>query len=325
MIRRVLYTTCLIIFFVTVSGIFSYMTIRFLVGGQPDVSVPDVSGLHVIDAIKTATDLGLNIRIERLEYSSRIPADHVISQRPLAGMDVKKGRDINLVISKGAAMTDMPDLKNYTLKQARLLAIETGLGDIKITRTSHPIVPEEKIISQWPLPGMTVAKGSALDLLVSTGPAQKAYIMPDLSGLQVDQAALALSRYHLVITDINAVYEESVTGKTITGQYPLPGSRIKAGDPVRVIVAMNRASAGLFAENFCKLVVLRLPSGILKHHVKIDMVWNGIKSTLTDGWMKPGTELWMIIPWDPACALFVYLNGKLTQTEAYGTRLRINR
>ncbi len=95
----------------------------------------------------------------------------VISQDPLPGTPLEKGKTVTITVGKAPAQVEVPDLTGLTQDEAvaALKAAHLQLG----TPTTQPSdQPEGTVVSQDPLPGQKVDKGSTVDVVLSAGPAE---------------------------------------------------------------------------------------------------------------------------------------------------------
>ena len=112
-----------------------------------------------------------------------MPAGDVISQNPAAGQSVNEGTAVDLVVSLGPALATVPDVVGLpqTNAEAAILAASLSVGNGHHGRTDTT-VPAGDVISQDPVAGASRrTSGSAVDLVVSLGPAQ--VTVPDVVGL----------------------------------------------------------------------------------------------------------------------------------------------
>jgi serine/threonine-protein kinase len=93
----------------------------------------------------------------------------VISQNPGAGTTVVAGSAISLVVSTGPVA--VPNVVNMTEAAATTAISFAGLAVGTINRESSASVPSGSVIRQNPAAGTNVAAGSAVALVISTGPA----------------------------------------------------------------------------------------------------------------------------------------------------------
>ena len=84
------------------------------------VMVPALVGQTESDALNESASLKLKGVVVERQPSDQFPKDVVMGQQPAAGARVREGRQISLIVSRGVNIFAMPDLRNATLRQARL-------------------------------------------------------------------------------------------------------------------------------------------------------------------------------------------------------------
>ena len=102
MISRIASIGLIVLVFTVIAGVSAYLTLTFFIKQEDTVVVPDLVGKDVVHVLFELTDLGLNTKVRGADYSADIPANHVIFQEPQPGDEIKKDRDVRIVISKGA-------------------------------------------------------------------------------------------------------------------------------------------------------------------------------------------------------------------------------
>ena len=132
------------------------------------VSVPNVVGQTQAAATSAITGAGLTVTTSSAP-SSTVPIGTVISENPTAGTAVNGGSAVNLVISTGVAV---PNVVGQTQAAATSAITAAGLVLGTVTTASSTTVPSGSVISESPAAGTLVNGGSAVALVVSTGPAQ---------------------------------------------------------------------------------------------------------------------------------------------------------
>jgi RHS repeat-associated protein len=135
------------------------------------VAVPDVVGQTQASAESAITGAGLAVGTVTTQSSGTVPAGSVISQDPAAGAQVAPGSAVNLVVSTGPALVAVPNVVGQTQASAESAVTGAGLAVGTVTTQSSGTVPAGSVISQDPAAGAQVAPGSAVNLVVSTGPA----------------------------------------------------------------------------------------------------------------------------------------------------------
>jgi len=107
-----------------------------------------------------------------------------------------------------------------------------------VTATYSETAASGTVLSTDPAGGRQVSKGSAVTLVVSRGPER--YTAPQLVGTPAADVAAALERAHLKPSSANQVFSETVPAGTVVSQDPEPGTTLKPGDPVTVVVSKGR-------------------------------------------------------------------------------------
>lgn len=322
MITKVVKISALVIAFFVVFGLSTFLTLTYIIKREAAVIVPNLIGKDVVSTLKILTDIGLNTKVKRSEYSSDIPVDHVIFQDPKAGAAIKKGRDIRIIISKGAKTVMMPNLKGLSIQQARIILEENGLCQRELSRISSQDIQRDDIISQTPNPGVLIPRGECVNLLVSVGARVKAAQMPDLKSLSTEDAIFLIEQNNLAVGKITSKFYKEKPKKIIIGQEPISGHRVIEGDIVNLV--LNRKS-GLALETFrnevqgVHLFRYRLESGFLKSHIRIRLNSFGISNDFLDDFMRPGEAVWLLIPKGKAATVFLYRDDVMVKSQVFSS------
>jgi beta-lactam-binding protein with PASTA domain len=150
----------------------NFASVEVLAGpGAPAVVVPSVVNLTQSAATTGITNAGLVVGTVTTASSATVPSGSVISQSPTAGTSVASGSAVNLVVSTGPQLVVVPSAVNLTQAAATSAITDAGLVVGTITTASSATVPSGSVISQNPPSGTSAAVGSAVSLVVSTGPA----------------------------------------------------------------------------------------------------------------------------------------------------------
>jgi serine/threonine-protein kinase len=320
MITRIAKITALCLAFIVIAGISAYLTLTFLIKSEDTVIVPDFIGKDVVYVLEYLTGLGLNTKVKGSEYSLNVPKNHVIFQQPEPGAEIKKGRDVRIIISKGAKTILMPNLTGLSFLQARIIFEENDLCQGEQSRTFNRNIENDRIISQSPLPGATVQRGDCVNLLVSSGQRPMAYKMPELAGLSIEDAVLLIEKFDLPLGEIKSVFYENKSRNTVVSQEPLAGYRVDAGNRVNLVINRKppkKDQEYLPGEQGRNLFTYRLNNGFLRRHIRIELKSNGFSSDLFDEFIKPGQEIWLLIPTNNEATVLVYEDDKLIQTHVY--------
>ena len=139
--------------------------------GPAQVAVPNVVGLTQAAATTSITGAGLVLGTVTQQSSSTVAVGKVISETPAAGTQASTGSAVNLVVSSGPVQVAVPNVVGLT--QAAATTSITGAGLIlgTVTQQSSSTVAAGKVISEeTPAAGTQVSSGSAVNLVVSSGP-----------------------------------------------------------------------------------------------------------------------------------------------------------
>lgn len=317
MIERVLKFGLLIGVFFAVAGASAYLTLVFFIGDDNAIVVPDLSGKHVGAALELLTDLSLNAKIKGMEYSAEVPRYHVITQHPSAGAEIKPGRDVRLTLSKGRDMVAVPSVKALSFNQARIVLEENGLVPGNIARIYNEKAAPNVILEQVPPSGKTVHRKEAIDLLISLGKRPVDFMMPDYTGLTLDEAIKGLEKGRLVLGAVRSIIDESYSRERIMDQSPPPGSRVFAETVVDLSVNRKATPESRHIEKRTGLILFRhrVAPGFLNRHIRIRLNGYGTSTDLLDMFVKPGKEVWCFIPAESNTSAFLYEDDILIRSE----------
>jgi len=139
-------------------------------GNTVNITVPNVVGKTLQEAISTITASGLTQGQTSETCSNSFPQGSVISQSPQAGTSVPAGTQVSLVLSSGYCPVIVPDIVGLEYTEAENQIISSGLtlGDIEYICDNT--IPENSVISQNPTAGTEVPFGTSVNLSISTGP-----------------------------------------------------------------------------------------------------------------------------------------------------------
>ena len=154
------------------SGRWNYAAVEILAAStaRAAVAVPNVVSQTQAAATTAINNAALVVGTVTSASSGSVASGSVISSSPVAGTQVAAGSAVNLVVSMGPAPVAVPNVVGQT--QAAATSAITGAGLVvgTVTSASSATVASGSVISSSPLAGTQVAAGSAVSLVVSTGP-----------------------------------------------------------------------------------------------------------------------------------------------------------
>jgi beta-lactam-binding protein with PASTA domain len=224
-----------------VSGEFNVTT-----AAPATVTVPNVTGFTQGAAESAITAAGLTVGAVSQEYSATVPAGLVISQNPLGGASVLPGNAVNLLVSRGPAPVAVPNVVNLSQAAAQSAITAATLTIGNVTQAYSATVPAGSVISQNPAAGLSVIPGSAVNLVVSKGPAP--VTVPNVVGLTQAAAQTAITAATLKVGTVTKAYSATVPAGRVISQNPLGGAAVLTGSSVNLVVSkgsLNYRISGL--------------------------------------------------------------------------------
>jgi len=140
-----------------------------LSAGQRSAEVPVTSNMSQQQARIAIENTGLTMG-NVSEQLSDSPRGLVITSSPPPGTKLDLPGSVDIVLSKGPATIQVPDLYGRSVGEARSMVEQLGLRIAGISRDTSSLQPENTIIRQLPAAGQTVSAGGALSLTVSHFP-----------------------------------------------------------------------------------------------------------------------------------------------------------
>jgi len=140
-----------------------------LSGGQKTAEVPVTTNMSQQQARISIENTGL-VMGNVSETLSDAPRGLVIATSPPAGTKVELPGTVDIVLSKGPATVNMPDLYGRSVGEARSMVEQIGLRISGVSRDTSSLQPENTVIRQTPAAGATISAGGAVSLTVSHFP-----------------------------------------------------------------------------------------------------------------------------------------------------------
>ncbi|TKG94798.1 PASTA domain-containing protein [Puteibacter caeruleilacunae] len=161
------------------------------------LSVPDFSGIKSTEAVKVAQQKNLRLKVVDSVYIASADPGVVIDQVPAGGAVVKENRTIFITLSSiNPENVVMPKIIDVSLRQARNLLAGVGLrlGKVEFRPSQYADLVLEQNSEGKPIKaGDKIHKGSVIDVIVGQVQRNEKVELPELIGLQVDQAKETLS------------------------------------------------------------------------------------------------------------------------------------
>lgn len=135
----------------------------------------------------------------------------------------------------GTSRVSVPDVTGETQADAERLITDQGFTVGDVAQQASADVEEGTVISQSPIGGYPAEEGSAIDLVVSSGPEQVE--VPDIVGMSESAAVAAITAAGLTPAPQTSKYSSKVDAGDVMKQSPDAGEQVDAGSAVEYVVS----------------------------------------------------------------------------------------
>jgi serine/threonine-protein kinase len=206
---------------------------RIAIHGR-EVSMPNLVGKTVTDASSELRSRGLVLRVADRIYSEQ-PINTVVRQTPTPGLLMKVSQQAHVVLSLGQRQLQIPPLEGNSLRVSRIELLRAGLQVGEVSSLTLPDVAADTVVLQSPKPGAG-GVSPRVDVLVSQGPHEEAFVMPHLIGMNVADAVRRLESASLK-RKLNSLSAPQWPHGAVIDQTPAPGARVAASATAELTVA----------------------------------------------------------------------------------------
>lgn len=254
-----------------------------------DIEVPNLVGESYDQAVTLLFEADLLVADDIEEKaSSDIPKGFVLEQSPPANFKVKRKKPVQITLSIGDQMVEVPDTTGKPLKDVEKILREAGLRRGRVAEVhSDQFAVAGAVIAQTPLSGSMHQQGAAVHLLLSLGKRSKVLLMPDLRGDPIDEVRALLKSSGLVIG--NETYESApeIPQGSIIGHLPVAGELVHVGQ----VVSLEISGSVKTQTDRGRLISLRYrvsEEGELPKHVQLVVEDERRSLTVVDSHYEPG-------------------------------------
>ncbi len=195
-------------------------------------AVPDLKGKTVDQSAEALAASGF--KVGQLVYDERAGGapGSVVAQDPVAGTLRNAGDAVGLTVA-GTVPVPVPQVVGLDRENAAVALTAAGLQVGGSTESYDPTASVGTVVSQDPTAGAGVQKGSAVAIVVSTGPQPVA--VPDVVGKSKTDAAAGLEAAGFLVKTVNS--SSKAKKGTVTAQSPKAGSQAPPGTKVTITVS----------------------------------------------------------------------------------------
>lgn len=297
-----------VLVFVLILGLSVNRIMLALLHSRPEVVVPKLEGKSLMDALRMVSELNLSLQQESIDFDESLPAGTIIRQHPPSGMQVRSGRAIRVIVSKGGQVVFIPDIVGRPIAEAQSMLAGDGIQMGAINEMYSTDIPKGTVMTQNPSSATVATRGAMVDVSVSKGmPPAGLPLLPDFIG----QASSSVQEW---AGGVGAAVKMKENAKavgpagTVVKQEPEPGQPLMEGQDIRItVVPLSSNSSSRFT-----YVVPRDAGDVT---VRIMARDNTGESQVYEGQHKGGAKVEIPIGIEVTTRFRVYLDDILKQEK----------
>ena len=197
------------------------------------LTMPTTTGRDLTDVQADLGAIGLASSVEE-EFSDDVQSGIVTHSDPDGGSSVHKSTNVQLYVSKGIDMKDVPNVVGKGQDEASRTLTDAGLALGAVTDAYSEKVPPGQVISQSVAAGTSLAHDSTVDVVLSKG--REPRTVPTLTGKGASAAKSSIEALGLVASPTEA-YSDTVPEGQVISQQTREGSTVYRGDSVSYTVS----------------------------------------------------------------------------------------
>lgn len=173
------------------------------------ITVPPLQGMTIDQVQGVLKNKKLKYVVIDSSFNADLPPGSAVDHQPKAGFKVKQNRKIYLIVNAvNPPLVKLPSLKDNSRRQAHLIIDSWGLNlgkEIYEPDEFLDVVLGVKIGGKIITKDTLIPKGTIVDLILGDGFGGKRVEIPDLLGLRLGEAIMALQLSNLTV---GTVYNE---------------------------------------------------------------------------------------------------------------------
>ena len=200
------------------------------------VEVPVITELDKSDARQKLYDIGLRLDVQSREYSDNIAPNMVITQQPIAGKRVKKGRHILVILSRGPEIDTVPSVFEMQERLAKTTLRKSGFSNVVVERKYDSKIEKDYICRMDPEPGMITSREIPVKITISKGAKPTHATAPSIIGNKLSEAKKKLEDEGLQVGEVSYKSGAGVMVGAIISQSVAPGVTVPLDSKVNLVV-----------------------------------------------------------------------------------------
>ena len=199
-----------------------------------EIALPNLIGMTEAEARKAVQDMGLKFEVKSETTDSSKPYG-VLSQDPQSGMTVKQNSTVYVVLNMDSKATKLDSYVGMKLEEIESKVKELGLK-IEVDYVDDDS-EENTILAQNPIAGSSITEGDTLYLSISNGKGAEENLVPNVLGMNFDDAKKMLEEKGLIVKDAVYVASEETEKDRVLSQSLEANQTFENGDTIELNVS----------------------------------------------------------------------------------------
>lgn len=260
----------ILVFTVGVLYVFYSSFIQPLFAPTPNYTIPALEGLVYEQVVQDRELLGDFSVLISSQVASEEPAGTILRQTPDGESTTKDPKtQISVTVSSGPEVVIMPAVDGWEYVKALVELQNLGLKVPVPEYQSHEEVPSNHVISYTPLEGAELRPGDKVQLVVSTGPAEKLEAVPLFIGQTEEWARNKADLQNLVIDNIILVWSNEHAAGVVVDQSVAAYTEVPQGTKINLQVSKGVDPSTLPPEPKTVSFQIALPTDPVMVHVVV--------------------------------------------------------
>ena len=232
---RNIFLGILLAFLVTAGSFYGAFRVKEFLSGSEEIEMINIVGMDEDEAREAVEKIGLKFEVRARVKNTEFGPGKVVSSDPKEGTKLKAGFPIQVTLSEGDELVQVPSLINKTLEEAEEILMEKGLVIGRVDYDWSDTVPADLVKEQIPGSFSEVEPGSRISLIISQGEETKTVLMPMITGWKLTEAKNEILRMGLKIGDVKEEPSNDVEKGVVTWQSYLSGTELENNTAVDLI------------------------------------------------------------------------------------------
>jgi beta-lactam-binding protein with PASTA domain len=204
--------------------------------------VPKLKGLTIEKAVELLEEKGLRYQINDSIFLIDQPPGVVVEQDPDPNTNVKTNRTIYLIITRDAPNIKFPDIQGRTFLEVRSILnnYQLKVGDTTYkSDVARDVILEALFGGNRISKGQSIPKGSSINLVLGDGLGASEVDLPNLLGLDLNEAKMALLGSSLKLGIISFEGRADTINTIVIKQFPAISdtlSKVSIGTPIDIVL-----------------------------------------------------------------------------------------